>query len=640
MRAINIVRDKYKQSYYNDKHQDPLVIEDRAKYIATMDELAYRQPLWLHVGLDEFDAMKPRLPPEGVLVHHFRDENGTPMVELHVDLDDSFDARRAVLPLGGNFSVRFPGTIPKESALTNPPANLPHPGADLICAPPHAAVEAALQDDGDGAAAVQPSQQPLPSIAAINKMKVFDLKIQLNALSLPTDGLKAVLQARLIAAVNEAATAVERSDAESNADDEEYKVKRIIGRRVCTHLVENKAFDVVEYQVQWDWPDEDDPTGDEVTWEKEGNLAGALEALHEFLETQPKAKDCQVGHIEGVCRCSAPLIHVGQDESIFKAYQKSSYQWVVRGVRGLRKKTDGPGEMISGFKDELRGFGHPITQAELATLNLFRKARGRDALAGSPAVRFLSYGKQKEGYWTHEHFAEQVTDVLDMYECIYPNAQVLLEVDWSSGHAKHRLDALNVSTMSVNAGGKQSIPHPSRMVEGCLQEGATLKLGELQYFYFRSAEERRDAGATDGKPDPPPFYKPDLPLADYVGQAKGKKQVLFERGMWKNGMVETIEDDDPKGRDKSMSMDYVLSNCPDFHNEVGALQTMVESRGHILVMSPKGHCELAGVLECPAHVRRLQSSERRSLLLVCSLVGRRWHRVRLGEDEAVLQEEE
>lgn len=51
-----------------------------------------------------------------------------------------------------------------------------------------------------------------------------------------------------------------------------------------------------------------------------------------------------------------------QDESIFKAYQKSNYQYVVNGVRGLRKKGDGPGEMVSGFKDELRGFGHPLTQ--------------------------------------------------------------------------------------------------------------------------------------------------------------------------------------------------------------------------------------------------------------------------------------
>lgn len=45
---------------------------------------------------------------------------------------------------------------------------------------------------------------------------------------------------------------------------------------------------------------------------------------------------------------------------------------------------------------------------------------------------------------------------------------------------------------------------------------------------------------------------------------------------------------------QTLSMDYVLSHCEDFLNEKTALQAMVEARGHILVMSPKGHCELAG----------------------------------------------
>ena len=38
----------------------------------------------------------------------------------------------------------------------------------------------------------------------------------------------------------------------------------------------------------------------------------------------------------------------------------------------------------------------------------------------------------------------------------------------------------------------------------------------------------------------------------------------------------------------------MLSNCEDFRHEKGALQSLVEARGHVLVMSPKGHCELAG----------------------------------------------
>jgi len=31
--------------------------------------------------------------------------------------------------------------------------------------------------------------------------------------------------------------------------------------------------------------------------------------------------------------------------------------------------TDGPGEMVSAFTDEIRGFGVPITAAELAMVN-------------------------------------------------------------------------------------------------------------------------------------------------------------------------------------------------------------------------------------------------------------------------------
>ena len=38
----------------------------------------------------------------------------------------------------------------------------------------------------------------------------------------------------------------------------------------------------------------------------------------------------------------------------------------------------------------------------------------------------------------------------------------------------------------------------------------------------------------------------------------------------------------------------VLSSCPDFQNEIGALEDIVRSRGHILILSPKCHPELAG----------------------------------------------
>lgn len=602
MQAISIYRDKYTQSYYNDKHQDATVLVDRARYIQVMDVLSLRQPLWLQFPLHEFDVIKERMPEDNFLVHHYY-VDGAHMVEVHVDLDDSFDPIRAALPLGGHFSVRFPDGMPSDAVLRHSPPGLPPPGAGLTPLSSAAAAEVSSTTAGNEnerpTTPERPDAASLPTVAMINKMKVLELKTHLLKLGLDATGLKTVLLDRLRAAVSQARAdaAAQASGDESDSDEQEWAVRKILSRRVCTQIADEIAFDVTEYQVEWDYPDEEDPSQFELTWENESNLTHAVEALHEFFASQPKQPGCEFGHIVGVCRCSRPIIHAGQDESIFKAFQKSSFQWVVQGVRGLRKKTDGPGEMVSGFKDELRGFGHPLSNEELSLVNAFRKARGRSPLQTSPAVRFLSYGKNKDGYWTYDHFAEQVCDVLDMYEALYPNAQVLVEVDWSSGHSKHREDGLNVSAMSVNMGGKQLIPHASKMTADCLGDNAVLQEGELQFFYFRSAEERRDAGATDGKPDPPPFYKPNLAPGEYVGLAKGKKQVLYERGLWTAGMVERIDEDDPKGRDQTLSMDHVLSNCPDFRNETGALQTLIEARGHILVMSPKGHCELAGELD-------------------------------------------
>ena len=59
----------------------------------------------------------------------------------------------------------------------------------------------------------------------------------------------------------------------------------------------------------------------------------------------------------------------------------------------------------------------------------------------------------------------------------------------------------------------------------------------MQHFEFREG-------------DAPPFYKPGLAPAEYVGKAKGMKQVLWERGLWVEGMLVDIAEDDPKGRDQ------------------------------------------------------------------------------------------
>ncbi|CAM9599800.1 unnamed protein product, partial [Pylaiella littoralis] len=332
----------------------------------------------------------------------------------------------------------------------------------------------------------------------------------------------------------------------------------------------------------------------------------------------------------------------GQDESCYKAYARGGTEWTIRGVRGLRKKTEGPGEMVSAFQDERYGFGLPISDAELESVNAIRKEQGKKKLTRSPGKRFLDYGKNKDGYWNFEMFKEQVVDVLDVYEFLEPDMQVVVEVDHSAGHAKQREDGLHVSNMNVKYGGKQKVLRDTVMVEGCLgpgeakmyfangkwstqfSEGAVcidqkLKMGETQTSTFA-------VGA------PPPFYDWEAPRKDtkvtskrtskagaggdqsgspdgdsagaaarasskqkdkikegYEGKPKGEKQYLWERGWWATGMSTAAKVSDDKNIEK------VLQAQPDFKNEKTALKHIVESRGHVLLMSPKCHPEVAGV---------------------------------------------
>ena len=352
------------------------------------------------------------------------------------------------------------------------------------------------------------------------------------------------------------------------------------------------------------------------------------------------AAACEYYHAPDVCKCTRKVRHSGQDESVYKAYAREGKEWVVRGVRGLRKKTEGPGEMVSAWQDGRYGFGVPMTAELLAEFNAWRKERGKEPLERSPGLEFLDYGKNKDGYWGYAHMEKQLLNVLDAYEFLDPDMQVVMEIDHSSGHAKQREDGLHVSNMNVKYGGKQRVLRDSIMIEGCLgpeeakmyfadgkwstefSEGATcvdlkLKIGDTQTSTFA-------VGA------PPPFYDWDAPRENtvvkskrsrkacegegispsgdgedaaagaapaprekmkegYERKAEGVKQYLWERGWWKAGMSSAAKVSDDKNVNK------VLQALPDFKNEGTALQHIVESRGHILLLSPKCHPEVAGV---------------------------------------------
>ena len=90
----------------------------------------------------------------------------------------------------------------------------------------------------------------------------------------------------------------------------------------------------------------------------------------------------------------------------------------------------------------------------------------------------------------------------------------------------------------------------------------------------------------------------------FEGKPKGTKQILFETGWYRpdrdpstgrpfwTSCINPLRD--PKKRDKSFIASLVLRNRPDFKAEKTDLEKFMLGRGHILILSPKCHPELAG----------------------------------------------
>lgn len=261
-----------------------------------------------------------------------------------------------------------------------------------------------------------------------------------------------------------------------------------------------------------------------------------------------------------------------------------------------------------------------------------------------------------------------MSDLLDVCEELFPHHQVVLEVDNSSGHTKGAIDALKVDQMNKDWGGKKPCMRPSTIVAGCLGEKPNrgLKLGDVQSMVFtaedaaqwerdsKSAGPFYDTGAkpydrfgskeSRGQLTEDEWTKAKVKLkkkeeeiqaeidkwlklnnrekADTVpalneaiitdlftvpgwqGKPKGIRQILWERGLWKNNMVKSKSEKEKqslKAQEKERlipsperSFDLVLLNCPDFRETKSALAEFVEASGHILLLGVKGHCEMAG----------------------------------------------
>eukprot|EP01047_Picozoa_sp_COSAG01_P060206 COSAG01_NODE_7345_length_3242_cov_6.925867_1_plen_476_part_10 len=258
---------------------------------------------------------------------------------------------------------------------------------------------------------------------------------------------------------------------------------------------------------------------------------------------------CKFQHSYDVCRCHLPVQLTGQDESAYHGNEMSTCHWKVDEHGKLRKKGKGQTEMVSAFTDQTRGLALPLSATELQQVNDLRRTKyGRPPLTESPGVRYLQFGKDKDTvWWNNEQMVQQTVDYMDAAEVIYPDMQLHMEFDWSSGHSRRSDDGLAVASMNWGYGGKQQHLRPSKLTAACIGPYPTVydghdyavKAGETQQFTYGVSTPEHPV-----LPPAVPKSAQGAPRHDIVdgatgktirgfeGKPKGIAQILFETGWW------------------------------------------------------------------------------------------------------------
>ena len=233
------------------------------------------------------------------------------------------------------------------------------------------------------------------------------------------------------------------------------------------------------------------------------------------------------------------------DESTFQCNDDQSTLWATKETTIIRPKSKGTGIMVSDFICEQDGY-LSFTAEE------YEAAKASDPTIKLQARQFLEYGESREGYWTGEKFMQQIELAVKIAEFKYPKRDGWRHVwlfDHSSCHAAMADDALDVTKMNVNPGGKQ--------------------------------RKMRD-GWWNGKPHPMNYA---------IGIPKGLRAVLQERGVDTSGM-------------NADTMRATLGSHLDFKEQKTRVEDYLHERGHIAVLLPKYHCELNPIERVWAQAKR------------------------------------
>jgi hypothetical protein len=151
--------------------------------------------------------------------------------------------------------------------------------------------------------------------------------------------------------------------------------------------------------------------------------------------------------------------------------------------------------------------------------------------------------------------------IIPAFERVHgPGYQALIMVDNSQGHSAYGEDSLLVSRMNLQPGGKQA-----RLKDGWYLAADKTKIVQPMVF----------------PPDHPEF--PDMP--------KGMKQVLMERGLWKDKINMQCKAKCKSGATACCAK-CILELQPDFKEQKSLVQEVIEDAGHLCIFLPKFHCKL------------------------------------------------
>ena len=249
------------------------------------------------------------------------------------------------------------------------------------------------------------------------------------------------------------------------------------------------------------------------------------------------------GHLSGDIQ---PVILVTQDECTFNSNDGRHFIWVHPEHKPLRKKGRGQGLHVSDFLT-------PI---------------GR--LGDGDACVLLKCGG--DTWWTGEKLLDQVINkAIPAFEAQFPGCKALFAFDNSRNHLKYADDALRVSEMNLEPGGKNAKRmRNTYVIDNCYPGGGYIQAMVLP----------------DGRP-------------------KGLKIVLTERGLWPNNRQRFLAQCSVKTKSgKSMKPNpqclnggaccarALLAAQPDFRNQKSQIEQAILDAGHDVIFYPAFHCEL------------------------------------------------